>query len=264
MGGVPNPGQVDVLAMHGSPYILRARDGTLMNVPVGKVRLPADAKQRHQGIRIAMAGDGTVYVRQPTITCKSTDSGRTWTSYRCDPQESIGYFQILTDGTFIAIQITRLEGDTYWSEPATVWTSVDEGAHWHAGTRIQRPTHFNGVDYEWWYPSYPLHRLTDNTLLWPVMLTNTDRTDPPYKKVLVIYRSCDGGRTWQSPRPFADWGSEGGMTRTHSGKLLAAIRYQRESLPDDPPGLSSQLGDKEDRGTSKAMYKHKFLDRFCR
>ena len=259
MGGVPNPSAGDLLAMHESPYILHAVDGVLSKVPVQKSRLPVDAAQRHQGIRVAMAGDETVYVRQPNIMCKSADGGRTWTSYRCNPPESVGYFQILEDGTFIALQIARIEGDTYWIRSANVWASTNQGASWDLLTQIERPTTFNGIDYEWWYPSYPLHRLPDDTLLWPVMLLNEVNTGPPYTKIVANYRSTDGGKTWQGPTPFVDWCSEGGMTRTASGKLLAAVRYQREPLPDDPPGLAEQLGDRGNRGASKAMYKHVFL-----
>ena len=49
MGGVPNPSAGDLLAMHGSPYILHAVDGVLSKVPVQKSPLPVDAAQGRTG-----------------------------------------------------------------------------------------------------------------------------------------------------------------------------------------------------------------------
>ena len=135
-----------------------------------------------------------------------------------------------------------------------MWASSNEGRNWRKIARIKRPTRFNGIEYEWWYASYAMHRLPDGTLLWPVQLSNTVKTAPPYIKVLVIYRSSDGGRTWQGPSPFTEWCSEGGMTRTASGKLLATVRYQRRQLPTDPPDLIEHLGSRKTQA-----YKHVFL-----
>ena len=155
-----------------------------------------------------------------------------------------------------------MEGDPYWRKPADVWASSDEGANWRRVAQIARPTEFNGIEYEWWYATYALHRLPDNTLLWPVQLRNTVNTKPPYTKVLAMYHSSDAGKSWQGPSPFADWSSEGGMTRTPTGKLLAAVRYQRQLLPDDPPDLCDGRtwgGCKYYPWLERVPYKHVFL-----
>ena len=52
---------------------------------------------------------------------------------------------------------------------------------------------------------------------------------------LWAYRSTDGGRTWEKPALIHDWASEGGVDVTASGKLIAALRYQRTTMPGDPP-----------------------------
>ena len=62
MGRVPNASEADLLRMHQSPYILHARDGRLKKLHVEKSRLPDDPQHGHQGILVAMASDGAVYV----------------------------------------------------------------------------------------------------------------------------------------------------------------------------------------------------------
>lgn len=271
MGGVANPSKKQLLAMHKSQYILHARDGVLARVPVEKTWLPGDpGDMSHQELmgRLVLADDGTVYVMGRSIVCKSTDGGKTWISYPHDgnrdrlagkwgayPDQVPLFIQVLRDGTLVGVGIPHAQrGEQYWTSPAIVWASDNGGHHWHKISQIERPLRFAGVDYEWWYASYAMHRLPDDTLLWPVQLRNTVNTDPPYKKRLVIFRSADGGKTWQGPFPFTDWCSEGGITRTASGRLLATVRYQRPLLSTDPPDLLTHLGTKKGQA-----YKHVFL-----
>jgi hypothetical protein len=79
---------------------------------------------------------------------------------------------------------------------------------------------------------------------------------------LFVYYSMDEGASWQGPAKICDWGSEGGIASMASGKLLAAIRFQRPSLPDDPPDLIEKTGrwNKEASGKLPSFpYKHVFL-----
>ena len=271
MGGVDNPTKSQLLEMHKSQYILHARGGKLTRVPVQKTWLPPDpADVSHQEImgRMVLADDGTVIVMGRSRITKSSDGGRTWVSYPHDgcrdreagkwgayPDQVPLFIQSLKNGRLIGVGIPHAHrGEQYWTKPANVWASSNEGKHWEKIAQIERPKRFNGIDYEWWFASYAMHRLPDDTLLWPVQLSNTVKTDPPYVKVLVIFRSSDGGKTWQGPSPFTEWCSEGGMTRTASGKLLATVRYQRPQLPTDPPDLIEHIGSQK-----KQAYKHVFL-----
>lgn len=70
--------------------------------------MPHDPKGHIQILATALSPlDGnTVYVNQGSLMCKSTDGGRTWTSYpRGDWVGSVhqGAFQILGDGRFITV-----------------------------------------------------------------------------------------------------------------------------------------------------------------
>ena len=76
LGGVPNPDDATLKAMHAGSYILHARGGKLTNVPVEKIKLPG--RLGEGGGAPILGPDGAVYVHRRSIMCKSTDGGRTW------------------------------------------------------------------------------------------------------------------------------------------------------------------------------------------
>ena len=92
----------------------------------------------------------------------------------------------------------------------------------------------------------------NDTLLWvvgarDVQYAGGDRGEYDARYVLgaqylFVYRSIDGGRTWEGPWPMQDWGSEGGTIQLPSGRLLATVRYGRPLLPTDPPDLIERTG----------------------
>jgi len=240
MGGVAVPGNDALKAMHKGEYILHARGGKLTRVEAEKALLPGKAGE--EGGALAMARDGTIYVARKTIVCKSTDGGRTWKSYKHGPEMKgiyANYFQILRDGTFIVATQDRDDGKYQVDSHLDVWASNDEGRTWRSISKIKLPRErFRG------YTTFGLFLLPDGTLLCRTKLYGIEATR---KDTLLLYRSSDGGKSWQGPRKLADWSSEGGMVLTPSGKILATLRYQRKLLAGDPPGQDS-------RG-----YKHVFL-----
>lgn len=236
LGGVDVPRPEDLAAMQKGSYILHARGGKLTKVPVEKSVLPHDPRGHVQDVSTTLAPDGTVYVNQSTLMCKSTDGGHTWTSH--EHQENMGgAFEILGDGIFISV--TGM-GETI--EPLTVCSSRDEGRTWQAFSRIKVPQEFHARYI------YTLFRLSDDTLLCGISASNMKSLDGDWTKwvsgktTLLLFRSTDKGRSWQGPITVVDWGSEGGIARTASGKLLAVIRHQRPLLPDDPPDLLEKTG----------------------
>ena len=104
-------GQVDVplvevlKEMHESQCILRAAEGTLSKVPVEKVLLPHSNDMNPKGTQVGLGPDGSVYVRQSQLLCKSTDGGRTWVSQPLEKAaENLGWhWKVLNDGTFINV-----------------------------------------------------------------------------------------------------------------------------------------------------------------
>ena len=251
LGGVDVPSPEDLAAMHKGAYILHARGGKLTKVPAEKSLLPHDPQGHVQAVSTALAPDGTVYVNQPSIMCKSTDGGRTWTSH--EHQENMGgAFEVFSDGTFISVA-----GSGETTEPLNVLISRNEGRTWQEFSRIEVPPKYHERYI------YTLFRLPDDTLLCGVSASNMKNLEGDWTKwvsgktTLLLFRSTDKGRSWQGPVPVADWGSEGGIARTASGKLLAVIRHQRPLLPDDPPDLLEKTG--ADVFDSTFPYKHLFL-----
>ena len=273
-GGVETVVKADLMAMQEGSYILHARGGELTKVPAQKSILPTNpGAWAHQGIRLALADDGTVYVRQPTIMCKSTDGGRNWTSHP-DPATASS-FQILKDGAFISVVASSGVGET---DPAKVHCSRDEGRSWETIAEI--PIQVPGFDYKARHTTFPMYRLPDDTLLWAIQVRNDvnhvkgksfgpdgtfshDKGWVSGKSMLILYRSTDGGRTWQGPFKVRDSISEGGMTVLPSGRLLATVRHQRGLYPTDPLDLADQVakfgGSEGRQAVWSQAYKHVFL-----
>ena len=274
-GGVERLVMADLMAMQKGSYILHVRDGKVTKVPAEKSILPSAPRAwSSQGIVVSKADDDTVYVRQDKIMCKSTDGGRTWTSHP-DPSVDQSRFQVLSDGSLISVFATHGPGNT---GPAAVHLSRDEGRTWEKIAEI--PIQVPGFEYTNRYLTWPIYRLPDDTLLWGIQLRNDvhhvkGRCYGPngtftYEKgwvagnsIVFLYRSSDGGRTWEGPFKTHDWTSEGGMTILPSGKLLATIRHQRCLLPSDPRNLTQQVDEFSGgivmRPTHTQVYKHVFL-----
>ena len=241
LGGVPVP-SADVLKdMHRSQYILHARGGRLTQVAVEKTLLPHCPKITPQGVEADLGCDGTIYVRQVTLLCKSADGGRTWTGrpigspggYSVD---ETGKWAILRNGLFVCVAMKMGPGQR---SPAHVFRSRDEGRSWEVVTEIPLEMKLpqSGKPYAERYCSRSLERLKDDTLLWAIDVRD-HLLEEGYG--LFFFRSTDGGRTWDGPRLMWDWGSEGGTILLPSGRVLATLRYQRPTLPGDPPDLEKK------------------------
>ena len=262
LGATQWPGGVrvtpdDLRTMQQGSYVLHARRGELARLPIEKYLLPHDPQGHVQAVSVARGPDGAIYVKQRTLWCKSTDGGRSWSSYKEEPKEGPGAFAVLADGTFLTIPNSASGEKT---DPLPIWASTDEGRSWTTVSEIEL-----AADYHARYV-YTLFRLPDDTLLAGVQGSNL-RHDEDWnwlsgKASLLLYRSEDRGATWQGPSKVCDWGSEGGMVQTASGKLLAAIRHQRPTLPSDPPDLIENTAQayRETFGKYPTFpYKHVFL-----
>ena len=229
LGGVDVP-SVDVLKqMHNGQYILHAAGGKLTRVPVEKTLLPHSDDMSPQGTHVDVGPDGTVYVKQSQVLCKSTDGGRTWTSRSLVGMADVpgGHWRVLRDGTFIGVDCSTGPDAR---DPAVVWVSQDEGITWTK--RAEIPVEMNlpdGRPYTERYTHRGLNRLQDDTLLWTVDIRDT----PTTMNGCYTFRSMDEGNTWQGPILMIDWGSEGAAVLVPSGRVFATMRYQRPPLPAD-------------------------------
>ncbi len=237
LGGVDVPSAEVLKQMHDSQYILHAIGGKLTQIPVEKTLLPHSDDMSPQGAHVDVGPDGTVYVKQSQVLCKSTDGGRTWTSQSLIGMKKVpgGHWRVLRDGTFIGINCST-GADAH--EPATVWVSQDEGITW--AKRAEIPVEMeltDGRPYTERYTHRGLNRLQDDTLLWTVDIRDT----PITMNGCYTFRSTDGGHTWQGPTLMIDWGSEGAAVLMPSGRIFATMRYQRYPLPSDTQDMMSPM-----------------------
>ena len=251
LGGVKNVTGDDLQAMQDGNYILHARDRLLTKVPVEKSQLPFDPFFHPQGGEIFRASDQLIYVKQATILSKSTDGGRTWTSWNIEKREEIDdKWQVLSDGTFIRVSMTVGEGA---KDPAKVYWSRDEGRTWEQVTEI--PIEVSG-GYKTRYAHWRMTKLPDDTLFFCMDLRDDEYGGDRFLSagtVLTAYRSTNRGKTWEGPIKVCEWIAEGGIAQLPSGQLLASVRYQRPLLPTDSPRAPIGVSGDE-RG-----FKHHFL-----
>lgn len=86
------------------------------------------------------------------------------------------------------------------------------------------------------------HQLPDGTVLLPMNCTRYARPGrplPPGQAVEIahVYASNDSGRTWRKHGDVNVHSDETDFLPLPSGRILAATRYQRKKLPDDPADL---------------------------
>lgn len=238
LGGVDIPSAEELLSMRESDYILHARNGELTNVKVEKFPLPHDPKANPQAVYAVLSPDGVVYARLASIMCKSADGGRTWTAWEVSGFN--GYFEILRDGSFVGVG--SLEGAEA-SDRSVVAISRDEGRTWRKVSDIVYSKGYTGGVYD-------IHKLPSEILVCGICTSNVVMEEG--EKYISgdadvhAYRSTDGGETWQGPTGrICTWGSEGGIIRTPSGKLLAVIRHQHPILPSETEEMYAPLHNDE-------------------
>ncbi|MBI84413.1 MAG: hypothetical protein CMJ81_14560 [Planctomycetaceae bacterium] len=252
MGGVPHPSKNDLVRMHQSGYILRARNGKLSRLNVEKTLLPHDFPMTPQGVQVDLGADNTLFVRLTNKLCKSKDGGRTWTSHLINAPggyaiSQTGRWKVMSDGTLICVSVISGEDER---AAARVWESKDEARSWKPRSKI--PLNLNvpqtGHPYDARYCHRGLERLQDDTLLWFIELRefSRERTEQEQKVLkhhaLFYFRSKDGGKSWQGPSLMGDWLNEGAATLLPSGRILATVRYQRDRISQDSPDLVKHMG----------------------
>ena len=226
LGGVQEPSGEQLAAMQQGQYIYHARDGKLSKVDVEKVLLPHEPKGHPQNVYLVKAPDGTVYVQQETIMCKSTDGGRTWDGYDMGLPPSNARFHILDDGTFITI---HHDGKDVQEDPGRlyVWASDDEGRTARIVHEVANPAHLPERH------GGPIAVLADGTLASAIESRAVLGHDPTY-----VHLSRDQGKTWEGPTGMNSGAHflggkcyETMICPMPSGKLQAVIRYHGPLVP---------------------------------
>lgn len=190
-----------------------------------------------RGAPIGRTRDGTLYAAFSTegpglesILLSSSDEGRTWCQKRLD------WWQFF-DHNLARDSVRWLFFDYRWMLRSDSFGILrDGGKSWQGPVRITKSP----------FPSIGgcsnrMTELPDGTVLWLQRLGATSAeqrkirqaaeeslqpwTAVPYTATYVL-RSTDGGRSWGERTPLPDWSAEPTLLRLHSGRLIAAIRYQ--------------------------------------
>ena len=232
-------------------------DGTVDYLPATRVDIGATHKGASGSARYTRrAKNGDIYVTGPGLDhrmFRSSDNGRTWSSCRYTLDTSrfeplrqserdqgvwLGGFAILQDDTFL---MNLMPSNHLRNAVSFMARSTDYGAAWTV-ERLEVPL---GRHLSCAAGNNDMIQLANGTLLLTMgmwfYLENADEEKLPIEQQGVsdyCLRSTDGGRTW--PEKYIDTrhGSEVHLLELPSGKILAAIRKQRNvRLPGDPTDI---------------------------
>gem|GEM_PF-998199 len=160
---------------------------------------------------------------------RSRDKGFTWTSKFIAPTYNRGMvaFTVLPDDSMILTTnyYSWHQPDIYISAPG------DNGNNWiHSTTLSSLPYDHMGEGI------LGFTQLRDGRLILPIVHFNPNPY-PPEKLILGVDNylqvSTDGGKTFTRSSMTFDYGQEIQILELQSGKLLAAVRYNRERLPGE-------------------------------
>lgn len=248
LGGIDGPGAEQLAEMQRAPYVCHARAGKLTRHAVEKVPLPRDPDGNAQGMSLTMADDGTLWADTGLLIHRSSDGGRTWQTHQGSDGQSL-YWLAGRGGQLVSFSAEAGDNAT---GPVTIWSS-DDGARTRQEL-AEIPIDFSDTPHANPFARHPevgMHRTPDGMLFFGMNARTAriefeENADGVNRWVrggdgsfgVYLWRSGDGGLTWQGPctTPLV-WGTEGVITRLPSGRLLATIRYQRPILPDDPPDV---------------------------
>ena len=254
---------------------VRAIPAEFVPVPLGR------------GSPIGMTDDGVLYAAFATegpglesTLLRSTDGGRSWSEKWLDwwqffnhtvGRDSMEFrfwdnrwamrnqsFGVLKNGALLWAfeqDAADLEKECY------IIRSEDGGETWKDLIKLDKSP-FSSVG----NCSNRMTELPDGTILWPQRLGwRVDEWEERREKLessgrpltaadftnSYVFRSTDEGYTWGDRTPLPDWSFETTLLRLHSGKLIAAIRYQPLIDLDTPLakfGKRVFLADSEDDG----------------
>ncbi len=121
---------------------------------------------------------------------------------------------------------------------AGVTRSEDRGRTWESATPFDPAPYQNAGD------QATILALRDGRLMVPIRVRPGSRSGKPVSLSenifrSFIYTSSDDGKTWPKFSRFTDHSPEPHLLELPSGKILAAVRYQRYKLPDEPQELAT-------------------------
>ena len=257
------PGEaVSGLSPNGEIQVLRDGEVT-RTVPAEYIPLDYPEMPWRGDPGIGASQDGTLYVALYHRIFYSNDGGRSW-NFHPIPAEILEPPEGSTDGSvgnYDSFLVLR-DGTLLWAyrgagETDHVIRSTDGGKTWEPWSRIEEMSPYDSAGGN----QNCMVELKDGTLLWPTRLGprgeylearrkqiegGSSWTGPP-SWTTYLYRSQDGGRNWGDKSLLQEWGTEAHVFQLSSGRLLAAIRYQRTGAAPAPANEPDYLADADRR-----------------
>lgn len=191
---------------------------------------------------------------------RSTNGGRSWEGGGKPPlvrqapdgfthmKTSLDGIGLTTNGSILVHSAVQYnDGRKYegFSDPSYhcdvyVLRSTDGGKTWNTPVRLNAaPTENAGANRTRFF-NLPNGHIALAMPVWHQTASGEAMSKEQMFEAMYFFSSADDGMTWQrSKHPICRYGLEPDLLVLPSGRILAAVRYQRHKLPSDPADLVS-------------------------
>ena len=251
-------GHPELLELFGRPFApagIEHRKARFRAWPSKEQRFPFAASQP----TLVRGPKNQLFAHCWSVIARSVDGGSNWKSLGSPPRglptptgskllkNSFDGCGITPRGTLLAhLTVQYNDGRPYegFSDPSYhtdlyVTRSTDNGATWETPIQLNRGPRENAGAHRCRFAT-----LADGTVALAMGTWFQSESGPlPKAKQFsqaFLWRSSDDGKSWRrDDRPMCRYGAEPDLLALPSGRLLAAVRYQRHKLPGDPDLLAS-------------------------
>jgi len=241
------------------------RDGQAMGeIPCERIPLHYPNMSWRADPAIGMDARGNIYCAIRMRVFASSDGGISWKSREVDLRDAgtgLSSQAISSINVYDSFGVLR-NGGLLWAYAFEgrnyLLRSGNGGKSWEPWSKIEETSPYPSVGGN----QNCITELSDKSIVWPTRLSpvldremgkkmkqaeQDKRWEGPPGFTTYVYRSTDMGMTWPQKAMLQPWGVETSISELQSGRLIAAIRYQRFGYSEPPVNEPPELSETDSR-----------------